>query len=280
MGNRFSVLLSFCAAVFLFSCEESIEGRAMLLLEEARQASDAGNYNSAKMLIDSISVAYPKAYKTRREAELLRRSVMLVEKERDVRFHNSSLESLLMQKDSLLKEFDFNKDSHYQDMGYYTVPSQSIKLNPFNNFLRAYVKENGDTYLTSFYRGKRIAHYQVRISAEDSFVECDKPFLSRSYKESGVYNERRDFKYGSDAGLMDFVSSSGGPFKVELTGEYGKYEYTLRYEDAVAITQILELSVVLKAIEETTAMRDEAQRAFDFLKKSQKRSEAVPALPE
>ena len=274
MRNRLSILL-FCVAALFLSCEESVEGRAMLLLEEAKAESNAGNYNTAKLLIDSISVTYPKAYKTRREAELLRRSVMLVEKERDVLFYTSSLESLAVQKDSLLRDFDFNKDSHYQDMGYYTIPSQAMKLNPFNNFLRAYVKENGDAYLTSFYRGKRIAHYQVRISTGDNFVECDKPFQSRSYKELGVYNERRDYKYGNDAGLMDFVSSSGGPFKVELIGEYGKFEYTMRYEDAVAITQVLELSGLLKAMEEVRLLRDEAQRALDFLRKSQERSAAA-----
>lgn len=267
-------LLLLLAAV-LVSCEDSVEKPAMELLEEARKEYAAGNYNTARLIIDSLSLTHPKAYKTRREAELLRREVMLDEKQRDVVFYEESLISLAAQRDSLAQTLTLNKDSRYQGTGIYSVPSQAISLNPFNSFLRATVKENGETYITSLYRGKRIAHKSVKVSSGDSFVDCSVPFLTRSYKEAGVYNERVDFKYGADGGIMDFIAASSGPFKVKLEGGYGTFEYTLRHDDVLAISQILELSKVLRAIEETREMGKEAKRALDFLRVSQERSKAV-----
>lgn len=270
---------SACAFLFL-SCGESSADAAMSLLGEAKELYSAGEFNRTKIMIDSISAAYPKAYKARREAEILRREVLLKEKERDVEFLSKELGQLTAKRDSMVATLSFNKDGRYQDTGYYTVPSQAIKLNPYNNFLRASVRENGEAYVTSFYRGKRIAHTTVKVSSGDSYVVCDKPFLTRSYKELGVYNERRDYKYGADGGIMDFIAAGNAPFTVELSGGNGRYEYTLRAEDAEAIVRILDLANLLKAIGEAQAMCDEAQRSLDFLRKSEERSAIATAVQE
>ena len=70
-------------------------------------------------------------------------------------------------------------------------------------------------------------------------------------------------------------SFSDGPFKVKLDGGSGAVEYTLRHDDVLAISQVLELAKVLKAIEETKGMSEEAKRALDFLQASQERSKAA-----
>lgn len=268
---------AFAAALLLGACESSVEDSARALLDKAGNEYSAGNYNAARLLIDSIKTTYPKAYKTRREAELMRREVLLKEKERDLDFYRETIASLALQRDSISKTLTYNKDSRFQDAGVYTAPSQAMALNPFNSFLRASVKENGDTYITSLYRGKRISHKGVRVSAGDSFVDCNTPFLARSYKELGVYNERLDFKYGTDGGIMDFIAASAGPFKVKLEGSNGEYEYTLRHDDVLAISDVLALSKVLRAIEEARKMEGEAQRALEFLIRSQERSTAANA---
>lgn len=271
--KKLHLLLLLAATYTLFSCEKSIEEPARLLLAEARELYAADEYNSARILIDSISMTYPKAYKTRREAEILRREVMLKEKQRDVEYFTGMYDVLVERRDSLVTGFTFNKDAQYQDMGYYTVPSQAIALNPFNSFLRASVKENGDAYLASYYRGAKISHKTLKVSSGESFVICENPFSSRSYWYLGVYNERRDYRYGADDGVMDFIASATDPVKVNISGEQGKYEYILRDDDAKAIKRIIELSNLLKMVEEARSMRDEAQRSLDFLIKSQQRSQ-------
>ncbi len=271
--KKLHLLLLLTATFTLFSCEKSIEEPARLLLAEARELYAADEYNSARILIDSISMTYPKAYKTRREAEILRREVMLKEKQRDVEYFTGMYDVLVERRDSLVTGFTFNKDAQYQDMGYYTVPSQAIALNPFNSFLRASVKENGDAYLASYYRGAKISHKTLKVSSGESFVICENPFSSRSYWYLGVYNERRDYRYGADDGVMDFIASATDPVKVNISGEQGKYEYMLRDDDAKAIKRVIELSNLLKMVEEARSMRDEAQRSLDFLIKSQQRSQ-------
>ncbi len=271
--KKIHLLLLLVATALFFSCEKSVEEPARQLLVEAKELYAENDYNSARSLIDSISVAYPKAYKTRRDAEVLRREVMLKEKQRDVEYFTTMYEMLTERRDTLVTDFTFNKDAQYQDMGYYTMPSQAIALNPFNCFLRASVKENGDAYLASYYRGAKIAHKTLKVSSGDSFVTCDKPFISRSYWYLGGYNERREFRYGADNGIMDFIASATEPIKVELFGDQGKYEYILRDEDVTAIKRVIELSNLLKMVEEARSMRDEAQRSLDFLIKSQQRSQ-------
>lgn len=271
--KKLHLLLLLAATYTLFSCEKSIEELARLLLAEAQELYAADEYNSARILIDSISMTYPKAYKTRREAEILRREVMLKEKQRDVEYFTGMYDMLVERRDSLVTGFTFNKEAQYQDVGYYTVPSQAIALNPFNSFLRASVKENGDAYLASYYRGAKISHKTLKVSSGESFVICENPFSSRSYWYLGVYNERRDYRYGADDGVMDFIASATDPVKVNISGEQGKYEYMLRDDDAKAIKRVIELSNLLKMVEEARSMRDEAQRSLDFLIKSQQRSQ-------
>lgn len=272
MKSRYILLFLLLGALFA-SCEKSVEGPARQLLDKAMNFYASDDYNRARIFIDSISMVYPKAYKTRREAELLRREVMLKEKQRDVEFFTEMCDMLSTRRDSIVAGFVFNKDERFQDIGYYTVASQDLKINQSNSFLRASVREDGDAYVASYYRGAKIAHNTLKVSSGDSFVICDNPYLSRSYWNYGLYNERREFRYAADGGVMDFIASASSPLKVELTGSQGRYEYTLRYEDAVAIRRIIELSNLLKMYEETCGMRDEAQRSLEFLIKSQQRSQ-------
>ena len=262
------------AALFLFSCVSKVEDPADALLSRARVEYENGKYNNTRVLLDSIKIVSPKAYKTLREAEKLRREAMKKECERNVVFYEDALQSLTATRDSIAAEFDFNFDKRYQNKGYYTVPSQAMAQNVYNNFLRASVHEDGAMYLTSFYRGKSIRHKSVKLSAGDTYVSCDKPFLERNYKDLGVNNERRDYKYGEDGGLIEFVLLTEGAIEVELSGANGKANYTLRPADAAAIRKAYELSLAIHAVKRAEDLLGEARYMLDFLKKSEARSAA------
>lgn len=262
------------AALFLFSCVSKVEGPAEALLSRARVEYENGKYNNTRVLLDSIKIVSPKAYKTLREAEKLRREAMKKECERNVVFYEDALQSLTATRDSIAAEFDFNFDKRYQNKGYYTVPSQAMAQNVYNNFLRASVHEDGAMYLTSFYRGKSIRHKIVKLSAGDTYVSCDKPFLERNYKDLGVNNERRDYKYGEDGGLIEFVLLTEGAIEVELSGANGRANYTLRPADAAAIRKAYELSLAIHAVKRAEDLLGEARYMLDFLKKSEARSAA------
>ena len=262
------------AVLALFSCVSKVEDPAEELLSRARIEYENGKYNNARILLDSIKIVSPKAYKTLREAEKLRREAMIKENERNVLFYEEELRALTAVRDSMAAGFDFTKDKRYQDKGYYTAPSQAIAQNAYNNFLRASVYEDGTMYLTSFYRGKSIRHKCVKLSCGDTYVSCSAPFLERNFKDLGVNNERRDYKYGQDDGLVDFVVATQGAIEVELSGANGKVNYTLRAADAAAIRSVFELSQAIKAVKVNEEMLDEARYMLDFLKRSEARSSA------
>ena len=263
------------SALTVFSCVSKVEDPAEALLSRARVEYENGKYNNTRVLLDSIKIVSPKAYKTLRQAEILRREALKKECERNVVFYETELQSLIAARDSLAALFDFNFDKRYQNKGYYTVFSQAMSQNVYNNFLRACVHEDGAMYLTSFYRGKSIRHKSVKLSAGDTYVQCDKPFLERNYKDLGVNNERRDYKYGEDAGLVDFVLMAEGAIEVEISGSNGKVNYTLRPADVAAIRKVFELSQAINAVKKVEDMLGEARYMLDFLKKSEARSSAV-----
>lgn len=258
-----------------FSCVSKIEEPAEELLSRARVEYENGKYNSARVLLDSIRIVSPKAYKTLREAEKLRRSTMIKEGERNVAFFEVELQSLVAVRDSMATAFTFSKDKRYQNKGFYTAPSQDIAQNVYNSFLRASVAEDGTMYITSFYRGKSIRHKMVKLSSGGTYVSCDKPFLERNYKDLGVNNERRDYKYGEDGGLVEFVLAAQGAVEVEVSGAGGKASYTLRNTDVAAIRNVFEFSEAIRAVKRVEDMLGEARYMLDFLKKSEARSSAA-----
>lgn len=270
MKKIHSIILFAFSAFMMLSCESKIEEPARDVLSEVHKELQAGNYNVAKMLIDSIKAAHPKAYKTLREAEALRREVLVKEKERDIAFFDNELQRLTEMRDTMLKEFDYSKNAKYQDVGVYSVPSQAISKNAFNSYLRATVKEDGDAVLTSYYRGSRIGYKAVKVMCGEVYVSADECIYSWTGKEHGVYVERRDFKRGEDGGMMDFIATANGKVVVELSGTR-THEYELRQEDIKAITMVKELSDVLLAIRECREMRDAAQYSLDFLMKGSER---------
>lgn len=271
MKKIFHLILSATFAFVMFSCENSIEQLARDIFDEVRKEYDGGNFNKAKILIDSIKDAHPKAYKTLREAEALRHEILIKEKERDIAYFDGELQRLEALRDGMQAELDYSKNLKYQDMGVFSAPSQAMSKNAFNNFLRATVKDNGEAVLTSYYRGSRIGYKVVKVSCGDVYVTAENSLYSWTGKEHGVYVERRDFKRGDDGGVIDFIAASEGKVMVELSGGNSTFEYELRREDVKAISSIKELADVLVAITECREMRKAAQYSLDFLMKGNER---------
>lgn len=259
------------AAILFAACGESVDSKAGKLLQQANEAYAAGEYQSAKLMIDSIRNSYPTAFEARRGALNLMRDVELAEQQRSLDHCNVMIAALSARRDSMLVNFEYEKDSRYQNEGSYIHASQANRLNVFNSLLRARTTESGRAFITSVYRGKRISQHTVKVSAGDSYASCDKAFSAHTYRNLGINNERLDFIYGEDGGIMDFISLATQPITVQLTGSDGNHSYALRGEDAKAVAQVVELSRVLKAIAEHREMAAEAQRHIDFVKKSRER---------
>ena len=261
------VILLACLCCTLFSCED-VEKKAGEKLQAAREAFELGNYNEAKILIDSIKMLYPKAFETRRAGIGLMQEVELKEQEKSLVYLDSMLQAKQKDFDAIKGKYTFEKDAEYQNIGNYLHPSQVIK-NLHRSFLRFQVDENGVMSMTSIYCGAHnIHHVAVKVTAPDgSFAET--PAAKDSYETTdlGEKIEKADFKLGEDGNVMGFLYlNKDKNIKVNYQGER-PYSITMTAADRQALASVYELAQLLSSMTEIKKNMEEANLKIEFVKK-------------
>lgn len=262
------VILLACLCCTLFSCED-VEKKAGEKLQAAREAFELGNYNEAKILIDSIKMLYPKAFETRRAGIGLMQEVELKEQEKSLVYLDSMLQAKQKDFDAIKGKYTFEKDAEYQNIGNYLHPSQVIEKNLHRSFLRFQVDENGVMSMTSIYCGAHnIHHVAVKVIAPDgSFAET--PAAKDSYETTdlGEKIEKADFKLGEDGNVMGFLYlNKDKNIKVNYQGER-PYSITMTAADRQALASIYELAQLLSSMTEIKKNMEEANLKIEFVKK-------------
>ena len=262
------VILLACLCCTLFSCED-VEKKAGEKLQAAREAFELGNYNEAKILIDSIKMLYPKAFETRRAGIGLMQEVELKEQEKILVYFDSMLQAKQKEFDAIKGKYTFEKDAEYQNIGNYLHPSQVIEKNLHRSFLRFQVDENGVMSMTSIYCGAHnIHHVAVKVTAPDgSFAET--PAAKDSYETTdlGEKIEKADFKLGEDGNVMGFLYlNKDKNIKVNYRGER-PYSITMTAADRQALVSVYELAQLLSSMTEIKKNMEEANLKIEFVKK-------------
>lgn len=256
----------------LSSCGENVEKSAQRYLDAAQACLDNGNYAEAKKQIDSIKVAYPKAFESRKAGIALLRQVELKEAQQTLAYADSLAAENNKRLESMLPKFLFEKDARYQDVGNYLSPLQKIENNLGRNYVRATVDENGRMNLTSVYRGPAYIHHKaIRVSAGGAYAET--PASGHLYESADAMGktERNDFALGADSGVVAFIAQHAGqPMKVEYIGEKN-YATTLTKDDTRAIADVYALALALQAAADINAMQDEATRKIAFIQAKENR---------
>ena len=262
------VILLACLCCTLFSCED-VEKKAGEKLQAAREAFELGNYNEAKILIDSIKMLYPKAFETRRAGIGLMQEVELKEQEKSLVYLDSMLQAKQKDFDAIKGKYTFEKDAEYQNIGNYLHPSQVIEKNLHRSFLRFQVDENGVMSMTSIYCGAHNIHHEaVKVTATDgSFAET--PAAKDSYETTdlGEKIEKADFKLGEDGNVMGFLYlNKDKNIKVNYQGER-PYSITMTAADRQALASVYELAQLLSSMTEIKKNMEEANLKIEFVKK-------------
>ena len=262
------VILLACLCCTLFSCVD-VEKKAGEKLQAARKAFELGNYNEAKILIDSIKMLYPKAFETRRAGIGLMQEVELKEQEKSLVYLDSMLQAKQKDFDAIKGKYTFEKDAEYQNIGNYLHPSQVIEKNLHRSFLRFQVDENGVMSMTSIYCGAHnIHHVAVKVTAPDgSFAET--PAAKDSYETTdlGEKIEKADFKLGEDGNVMGFLYlNKDKNIKVNYQGER-PYSITMTAADRQALASVYELAQLLSSMTEIKKNMEEANLKIEFVKK-------------
>lgn len=270
--NKWILLLTGLCCCTLIACED-VEKKAQAQLQAARQAYEAGQYNEAKSLIDSIKILYPKAYDTRREGIYLMQDVEMAEQQKTLAYLDSCLQVRQTQLEAMTPRFVLEKDTAYQQTGRYLVPSQVIEKNLHRSFLRFQTDELGVVSLTSIYCGSgNIHHTAVKVTAPDgTFTQTPPSKDSYETTDLGEKIEKADYKQGEDGGVIDFVAlHKDENLRVEYLGDR-RYATTMMPADRKAAAEVNDLGKVLADITEIKAQQDEARRKIHFIEENVKR---------
>ena len=262
------LIFGLCSLFFLSSCGENVEKLAALRLDSARQYFEKGDYNEAKIQIDSIKILYPKAYETRQQGIYLMQDIELEEQQKSVHFLDSML---LIRKDELAQmvgKFTFEKDEAYEQLGNYLWPTQVIEKNIHQTYLRFQVNERGEMKMTSVYCGAPIHHTTIKVTAPDgTFAETPAAADCYETKDLGKTLEYGDYKLGADGGVISFVAlNKDKNLKVEFKGDR-KHTVRMRPSDRVAAASLYELHSVLAAVESLKKEKEEAEMKIRFVTK-------------
>lgn len=209
--------------------------------------------NAAKIELDSIHVLYPKKVDARRTAKALEDTITRRETMRTLIYCDSVLPVRLHQADSLQKNFRFEKNETYQEVGNYVYKTLQIEANIDRIYMRAYVDENADFYLISNYTGKYpLEHTNVRVSMDDSYANTDtipaeNPF-NHSFREDDAYWEVVTFKNDAAGNVPAFINLyTNQRLKVTLSGKR-TYNYYLTDMEKKALSETYSLWVVRKDV--------------------------------
>lgn len=262
-----AILLA-CLCGALAACE-NVEKKAALKLAEARAAFETGNYNEAKMQIDSIKLLYPKAFDTRRQGIYLMQEVELAEQNKTVAYLDSMLAIKQQEFETMKSKFVLEKDTAYQRIGNYLAPSQVIERNLHRSFLRFQTDETGIMSLTSIYCGAHnIHHTSIKVTAPDgSFAET--PTSRDSYETTDLseHIEKADYKLGEDGGVIGFIAANKDKnLRVDYRGER-PYTTHMMPADRQAAASVYELSKVLSSITAIKKNLEEAHLKIQFVQK-------------
>ncbi|WP_368107631.1 hypothetical protein [Bacteroides nordii] len=263
------LIVGLCATLVLASCGNDAEKKANERLTTARTAFEQGDYNEAKLQIDSIKILYPKAFDARREGISLMQQIELKEQQQSLVYLDSILQTKQKEFESIKNKYVLEKDAEYQQTGNYFWPTQTVEKNLHRSFLRFQVNEQGVMSMTSIYcGGSNLHHFAVKVIAPDgSFAET--PASKDSYETTDLEEkiEKADYKMGADGNVMGFLYLNRDKnIKVEYIGDR-KYTTTMTSADRQALAGIYELSQLLSSIEQIKKEQEEANLKIQFVTK-------------
>lgn len=262
-------LITLVLALFLASCDSDGK-KAAELLQRAETSFAMGNYNDAKLQIDSIRTLYPKAFDIRKAGIRLMQQVDLHEQKKTLAYLDSVMQVKQASLDSIKGQFVLEKDTAYQEIGNYFYPTQVVEKNIGRSFLRAQVNERGEMSLTSIYcAGGSIHHTAVKVSTGELFAETQPSKDSYETTDLGRPIEKADYKVGvDDGGVAAFLVTNRDKksIRLEFKGDRS-YKTFMHPNDVKAVVALTDLARVLSAIEEIKKEQKEANLKIKFVTK-------------
>lgn len=259
------VLPLFC---FLIGCGPTREEIAKTKYEHALKEFENKQFNSAKLIIDTIIADYSDQIEYTTRANNLLRTITIGEQKNNLQF----LDSLLIEKEAELKPLlkNFRESSDYGPKKILIHKRQKPENSYSRIYLRAHLDWEGEFYISSRYTGtSHINHHQIKVYFSGNHALSEKiekdDFMNRHFEDGENIWEVVSYKNGSDNGVIDFIASNWDKsLKVQFIGK--KYHYILMEKfDKEAIRDGYEISFVLKEIKRIKEERSKVKKELSKL---------------
>lgn len=270
-----SIVLLILSAIVISACGPSNEELASALLVEAEAAMTSSNFNEAKLKVDSINLLYPKQIEVIASGQSMMQRIELHEQKVSLAFYDTLLVSRQADFDRLVKSFVYKEGKFEGYAGTYIHKRQQVKNSHDRSYIRAYLDEKGEYYISSRFHGKgHIHHNSIKVYDAGLFAETQKipesSFDNRSFDDGEDFWETVNYRNGTDNGAVSFiVNNYEKTLKVEYKGK--KHHYIVMESfDKEAVRDAYNLSLVIKEIAELNTNISEAEKRIEQLKKALK----------
>ena len=248
------LIILFCGTLALAACGNGLEKKANEKLMVAKAAYERGDYEEAKLQIDSIKILYPKAFEARKAGQALMLDVETKAQQKTLAYLDSAFQAKTVEFNAIKDKFKLEKNMH-------------------RSYLRFQVNEQGIMSMTSIYCGAgNIHHTKVKVIAPDgSFAET--PSSKDSYETTDMNEkiEKADYKLGEDGNVIEFLNlNKDKNIRVEYIGDR-TYKTTMSPTDRQAAAGVYELAQILSAMEQIKKEQEEANLKIGFINKKKER---------
>ncbi len=253
--NKTSLIAIALCTLITIACQPSKKERAEKLLAAANQAIATKDYNSAKLKIDSISLCYPEEIETIGEGKILLLRLELTEQKQSLAYYDTLIVKRKATFEELSKSFVYKEGKFKGYAGTYTHKRQQVKNSHDRTFIKAYLDEKGDFYISSHYHSKsHIYHNSIKVYNDGLFAKTEaipsSSFDNRSFDDGEDYWETVNYRNNTDHGVVSFiVNNYDKTLKVEYIGKK-HYYIVMEQFDKEAIRDAYNLSLVIKELSE------------------------------
>jgi hypothetical protein len=171
-------------------------------------------------------------------------------------YTDTLLPPLLEQVDGLIKRFKYEKNAKYEDHGKYVHRLLSTGSNTSRNFLQAYVQDDRQTFVKSYYYGNTQMNQQsVVLSAggEESVYQGH-----NHHFQDGAHHEVMTLEDESALSLLNFISAHhDARIRVEGKGDKPTHNwvYYLNEQEKEALSDTYQLGWLMKDINRLEQMQ-------------------------
>lgn len=255
------LLYTFLIGLVLSACKPNPEQLATQLLSQAQTLVDNGSWRQALLILDSLHNTYPRQVEQRRLAKTLSDSITYLEAQSTLAYTDTLLPPLLEQADKLIKQFRYEKNDKYEHYGRYVHRTLATNSNTARNFIQAYVRDDRETVVKSYYYGNKEVNQQSLILQADgeqqSFSGSNHHFLAENHHEIMTLENEQALA------LLNFVSAHmHARVRVEGRGSqsYNNWVYYLNDTEKDALSQTYQLGWLMKDIKRIEQMQQVANK--------------------